>query len=187
VNAQFDAASNTSAFNTSKPEMFSSLGGLISWFIPDTVKRVFHPQPNGHLLIANLVLYHMEIELAKQQGMPIGEEDPPARTCPGNPFPSTQYPTCSYRSVPYVPQQLKNPGSDRFVLSPNDLLIILRQHNCTNECDIPNKIPRGLISRYQSPDKSDCELSVALPNNVEAFVYRATPSTDSQWQNCKHR
>ena len=39
----------------------------LAWLIPDTVKRVFHPRPNGHAIIASLVIYHMEVESAKSQ------------------------------------------------------------------------------------------------------------------------
>lgn len=42
----------------------------------------------------------------------------------------------------------------------------------------------GLQAVYQNSDKSNCEISVALPNNVEAWTYRGTPSTGTQWQDC---
>jgi len=43
-------------------------GDTIAWLLPDSMKRVFHPKPNGHAYIASLVLYHMEAENAKIQG-----------------------------------------------------------------------------------------------------------------------
>ncbi|KAF2495751.1 SGNH hydrolase, partial [Lophium mytilinum] len=33
-----------------------SVSNVASWWVPDTTKRVFHPRPNGHAVIANLVL-----------------------------------------------------------------------------------------------------------------------------------
>jgi len=42
----------------------------------------------------------------------------------------------------------------------------------------------GLQTRYQNADKTDCEIAIALPNNVEAWVYRDTSSTGLQWQDC---
>ena len=42
-------------------------GDTIAWLLPDTMKGVFHPKPNGHAYIAALVLYHMEAENAKIQ------------------------------------------------------------------------------------------------------------------------
>ena len=43
------------------------IGETIAWLLPDSMKRVFHPKPNGHAYIASLVLYHMEAENAKIQ------------------------------------------------------------------------------------------------------------------------
>lgn len=57
VNLAFAAAENSGAdIGTS-----SSL----TWFFPDTMKRVFHPRPLGHAVIADLVLWHMKQERAK--------------------------------------------------------------------------------------------------------------------------
>jgi len=39
----------------------------VAWLLPDSMKRVFHPKPNGHAYVASLVLYHMEAENAKMQ------------------------------------------------------------------------------------------------------------------------
>lgn len=36
----------------------------VVWLIADDVKRVFHPRPKGHALMASLVLYHMEAQNA---------------------------------------------------------------------------------------------------------------------------
>ena len=40
------------------------VGDFAAWLVEDSVKRVFHPRPRGHSLMASLVLYHMEAENA---------------------------------------------------------------------------------------------------------------------------
>jgi hypothetical protein len=163
-------------------EDIALLGG-ISWWLPDSVKRVFHPQPNGHAIIANLVLYHMEGERAAQLGYATVAEQQSLNSCPRDPFNPAAYPVCLSNSVPYVPSQLKNP-SDGTIMDANGLLIKLRQASCTNACDIPPDLPAGIVVAFQNADKTNCEISVALPNNVEAWTYRGTPSTGTEWQNC---
>ena len=44
---------------------FHSQASLFSYFIPDSVGRVFHPQQAGHALIANLIFYNMSVRKAK--------------------------------------------------------------------------------------------------------------------------
>ncbi|KAI9678746.1 MAG: hypothetical protein M1817_005803 [Caeruleum heppii] len=51
--------------------MLEELKGLL---IPDGIKRVFHPRPLGHSIIANLVFYKMAVERAKTLSLPIDEE-----------------------------------------------------------------------------------------------------------------
>lgn len=41
-----------------------AVGDFAAWLVTDSVKRVFHPRPRGHSLMASLVLYHMEAENA---------------------------------------------------------------------------------------------------------------------------
>ncbi|KAI9671724.1 MAG: hypothetical protein M1831_003252 [Alyxoria varia] len=61
-------------------------GGHVS-LVPDTWKRIFHPRPGGHQLIANLVLYHMEVTRAKLLGVQVPEEEGTIEsTCPLEPL-----------------------------------------------------------------------------------------------------
>jgi hypothetical protein len=161
----------------------SIASSALSWFIPDKTKRVFHPQPNGHAIIANLVLYHMEVELFKQSGNIIGAEDQTYGECPLNPFRSIDYPSCHYDTVSYIPTWIKNPG-DMTVFPPNYLLYKLQAVICSNSCRPPTNFEGGVVSVFQNSDKSNCEISVAMPNNVEAWAYRGTPFSGSEQQDC---
>ena len=62
----------------------------VVWLIKDDVKRVFHPRPKGHSLMASLVLYHMEAQNAIMNPAPdyatnattVWTELGPALSCP---------------------------------------------------------------------------------------------------------
>ncbi|KAF1812927.1 SGNH hydrolase [Eremomyces bilateralis CBS 781.70] len=43
----------------------TGLDGIISWFVPDSWKRVFHPRALGHRIIADMVLHTMAVDRAK--------------------------------------------------------------------------------------------------------------------------
>lgn len=90
-------------------------------------------------------------------------------------------PTCSANSASSVPQKIKATDKD---ISPNELMYRLRQAMCTNGCDLPEGIPSNVFGKFQDDAKNECELAVALPNDVEAWAYRGTPSTGLQWQDC---
>lgn len=49
-------------------------GILSDILVPDTTKRVFHPQQRGYILMANLVLYHMAVTNAKILNEPAAVE-----------------------------------------------------------------------------------------------------------------
>ncbi|KAH6699776.1 hypothetical protein BKA61DRAFT_741123 [Leptodontidium sp. MPI-SDFR-AT-0119] len=68
------------------------------------------------------------------------------------------------------------------VIDPNGLLFRLRQASCTNECSVPQGIQESAVKIYSNGN--ECEISVAIANNIEAWFYRATPSTGHQWQEC---
>ena len=63
---------------------------VLSWLIPDSVSRVFHPQQGGHAMIANFVLYNM----ASRNAASIGTKMPPQNlsitdsSCPLPPSPA---------------------------------------------------------------------------------------------------
>ncbi|KAF1959478.1 SGNH hydrolase [Byssothecium circinans] len=55
-------------------------------FIPDSILRVFHPQPAGHAIITNLLVWHIAKQQALLQNVPWGpERDTRAESesCPG--------------------------------------------------------------------------------------------------------
>lgn len=47
-----------------------AIGDFLAWAVKDEVKRVFHPRPRGHSLIASLVIYHMEVQNALMNPAP---------------------------------------------------------------------------------------------------------------------
>jgi lysophospholipase L1-like esterase len=155
-----------------------------SLILPDSWLRVFHPRPNGHAIIAMYTLYHMEREMAKLLNLPIvSEEQPIIDTCPFDLDNPSLRPGCASNSASSVPQNISTPDGEAS-WDPNGLIIALRQGSCTNECSIPPEIPSEMAVVYQDDNKQECEISVALPDNVEAWVYRGTPSVGDHWQDC---
>ena len=84
------SASSPSSNITSAKIRRGSIGDFAAWLIADSVKRVFHPRPRGHSLMASLVLYHMEAENAIMNPAPeyaanastVWTELGPALSCP---------------------------------------------------------------------------------------------------------
>ncbi|KAI9775690.1 MAG: hypothetical protein M1839_000957 [Geoglossum umbratile] len=90
-------------------------------------------------------------------------------------------PTCLANSAPSVPGQVVETNGN---IDPNTLLYTLRQVICSNECGEPANVPSGVAWTKGSKTTGDCEISIAMPNDVEAYMYRGTPSTGVQWQRC---
>ncbi|KAF2756150.1 SGNH hydrolase [Pseudovirgaria hyperparasitica] len=58
--------------------------GYSAGVLPDSYGRVFHPRPNGHQLIANLVLYQIEANSAKKIAKHWPAEEITRDTCPAD-------------------------------------------------------------------------------------------------------
>ncbi|KAE9977706.1 hypothetical protein EG327_007646 [Venturia inaequalis] len=155
----------------------------LSWYFPDSVKRVFHPQPQGHAVIANRVFEEMRSQRAIMLGIDTSAENHVVTSCELDFSHPSKYPTCQGNSGPTIPARLKDPGSGR-IMDINSLIFELRQGSCTNACSLPPDLAGGVLSRWQNADKTACELAIALPNGAEAWTYRSTPSTGVEWQDC---
>lgn len=67
---------------------------VTSYFVPDSMSRVFHPQQGGHAMIANLIMYTMASRNAKSMGQKFAPQDlmdiggscplPPSPACNGS-------------------------------------------------------------------------------------------------------
>lgn len=67
--------------------------------------------------------------------------------------------------------------------SLQDLLFKLREEACSRSCSTAGPgIPGKAVSTLN--DNGQCEIRVALTANIEAYLYRATPSTGDQQQQC---
>lgn len=83
--------------------------GYSSSVVPDSYGRVFHPRPNGHAMIANLVLYHVSENYAKRINQKWSEEELTKDTCsakgasttPTGPAPSPSCDTNALSGIPY--------------------------------------------------------------------------------------
>ncbi|KAI9776492.1 MAG: hypothetical protein M1839_009526 [Geoglossum umbratile] len=93
--------------------------------------------------------------------------------------------TCSKNNVQNLPAGLlMGVGAE----SPNQLLFRMREVLCNNKCEQPANLPSNgqqLTQIYPSvgSDK-ECEISIAIQNNIEAWIYRTTPAKDSEQQQC---
>ena len=84
------ASAPSSNITDAKFRRRGAIGDFAAWLIADSVKRVFHPRPRGHSLMASLVLYHMEAENAIMNPAPeyatnattVWTELGPALSCP---------------------------------------------------------------------------------------------------------
>lgn len=100
---------------------------LIGWIISDKTRRVFHPRPNGHAAISNIIITHMVRQSMKGRGITVDEsQELTFDTCPIKCVNPSSCPTCSDNSVSYVPAQLKNP-SHGDIIELHELLFKLRQ------------------------------------------------------------
>ncbi|KZF21133.1 SGNH hydrolase [Xylona heveae TC161] len=52
----------------------------LSAFLPDCLKRIFHPRPRGHQMMADAVIYHMTVRNANKLKEPVSTENVPVRT-----------------------------------------------------------------------------------------------------------
>ena len=65
---------------------------ITSYFVPDSVSRVFHPQQGGHAMIANLIMYTMAARNAKSSGQTFAPQN---LTDIGGSCPSPPNPACN--------------------------------------------------------------------------------------------
>ena len=108
--------------------------------IPDDWTRVFHPNPAGHAVIANLIFWKMSVERAKLLNTQMGPELVPApETCAFNEGDPTKTPTCSANNVPSVPSQVVDSASNK--LDMNAVMFIMRQVICSNQCQVSLELP----------------------------------------------
>ncbi|KAI9829475.1 MAG: hypothetical protein M1819_006295 [Sarea resinae] len=63
---------------------------VLSYFIPDSISRVFHPQQGGHIVIANLVMYAMAARNAALLNLPVAPQNATStdQSCPLPPSPA---------------------------------------------------------------------------------------------------
>lgn len=102
----------------------------LSWFFPDTMKRVFHPRPRGHAVIANLVLWHMRQERAKALGegaILSSDEEETWGVCPlvKNPPPLACNPSADGTANP--PAHIFAYKGDGGVMDTNQILFKMRE------------------------------------------------------------
>ena len=80
--------------HSSDPEFLKEDSVIASYFVPDSVSRVFHPQQGGHAMIANLIMYTMAVRNAKSRGQTFAPQNltdiggscplPPSPACNGS-------------------------------------------------------------------------------------------------------
>ena len=60
----------------------------------------------------------------------------------------------------------------------------MRQMICNGTCSSPQGIPPAAVAIAQDGPKNSCEISVGISPNAEAYMYRTTPPTGVEWQEC---
>ncbi|KAH0565674.1 hypothetical protein GP486_000930 [Trichoglossum hirsutum] len=90
-------------------------------------------------------------------------------------------PACRQNTVPDTPSN-KLILTDGSTTNLHDLLIRMREVICNDRCEAPQGVPDSVLRA--SGTGPDCEIAVALPNNVEAYMYRNSHSQGSEWQQC---
>lgn len=88
-------------------------------------------------------------------------------------------PKCGGNQVDSIPGKVKTDDGDK---SPKELQYMMREVLCNDKCEKPPGINSNAIAATQVQD--GCEIAIALPNDVEAYAYRATHSQGLQWQEC---
>ncbi|KAF4313370.1 hypothetical protein GTA08_BOTSDO01005 [Botryosphaeria dothidea] len=89
--------------------------------------------------------------------------------------------TCWNDNVNTVPAKMVTQTG---VVDPDTLIYRLREVVCNDKCETPAGIADDTVIIYQNDDKTDCEISVDIDGDIEAWVYRGSPSQGSQWQQC---
>ncbi len=82
--------------------------GSSSNLVPDGYGRVFHPRPNGHQLIANLIFYEIEANYAKKLNQNWPAEEITSGTCPAPQAVSTGTSTTPTMTMPTPPPAAKD-------------------------------------------------------------------------------
>jgi hypothetical protein len=60
----------------------------------------------------------------------------------------------------------------------------LRDVLCNDKCELPAGISADNARATPTDDGNGCEISVAMPNSAEIYLYRKTHSQGTQWQEC---
>ncbi|KAJ4350342.1 uncharacterized protein N0V89_008963 [Didymosphaeria variabile] len=79
-----------------------------------------------------------------------------------------------------LPDQLVTDAGNK---KPSELQYMMRETLCNNKCELPQGLPAASVATTKDGNDG-CEIAIILPNNVEAWAYRATQSTGPQWQDC---
>ncbi|KAF1985452.1 hypothetical protein K402DRAFT_109487 [Aulographum hederae CBS 113979] len=88
---------------------------------------------------------------------------------------------CQKDNAPSGPEKLIAGDGE---IDVNGLMYRLREVVCNNQCAVPAGISSAAVAIKTSNNGDSCEISVALEGGVEAWIYRMSPSTGDQWQQC---
>ncbi|KAL9621816.1 MAG: hypothetical protein Q9160_003789 [Pyrenula sp. 1 TL-2023] len=150
----------------------------LSWIFPDTMKRVFHPRPRGHAVIANLVLWHMRQERAKALGegdILSSDEEETWGVCPLVKTPPPLACNPSSDGASNLPAHIFAYKGDGGVMDTNQILFKMRERFCSNDCDIPKGgFPWDAVSVQAEGGKRDarCEVSIGVEGGIEIYMSR---------------
>ncbi|KAN0080822.1 hypothetical protein V8E54_004026 [Elaphomyces granulatus] len=95
--------------------------------------------------------------------------------------------TCSIPDPPKFPAQFPTvlSGNNGQSITATDLLYQMRQIVCSQPCNQgPAGIPSGSVQVISDANNQECAIVAALAGGFQAIVYRATPFTGTQQQQC---
>jgi hypothetical protein len=95
--------------------------------------------------------------------------------------------TCSIPDPPKFPAQFPTvlSGNNGQSITATDLLYQMRQIVCSQPCNQgPPGIPSGSVQVISDANNQACAIVAALAGGFQAIVYRATPFTGTQQQQC---
>ncbi|KAN0070818.1 hypothetical protein V8E54_010983 [Elaphomyces granulatus] len=95
--------------------------------------------------------------------------------------------TCSIPDPPKFPAQFPTvlSGNNGQSITATDLLYQMRQIVCSQPCNQgPAGIPSGSVQVISDTNNQECAIVAALAGGFQAIVYRATPFTGTQQQQC---
>lgn len=117
-------------------------GDALGYLIPDTTKRVFHPRPVGHAIIASLLLWHMEIEEIKMFKLA-----PPDVLAVAGTSPLTTFDTCPLQEPATSLKLPKVPGDFACTL----IAYTAKDGTTAYTCE-GRRLPEGAIAQRRSLD-----------------------------------